>query len=101
MCGFAKKGDQPRPPFAFAGIWRTWKGNYKGEFRELTCYSMMTTTPNALVKPIHPSRMPVILHQDDYEMWLTGSTDDAMSLCAPYEATAMRITLAGGKSDDA
>ena len=24
-------------------------------------YSMMTTTPNEVVKPIHPSRMPVIL----------------------------------------
>jgi len=50
---FAVVGDEPRPPFAFAGIWRTWKGNYKGELREMNVYSILTTTPNEVVKPIH------------------------------------------------
>jgi putative SOS response-associated peptidase YedK len=97
---FALKGDEPRPPFAFAGIWRTWKGNYKGELRELQCYSMLTTKPNDLVKPIHPSRMPVILDADDYETWLTGSSEQAMKLCQPFDANRMRITMASGKADD-
>jgi putative SOS response-associated peptidase YedK len=94
------KGDEPRPPFAFAGIWRSWNGNYKGELSVLDCYSMLTTKPNELVKPIHPSRMPVMLHEGDYDTWLKGSAEQAKKLCEPYDANRMRITMASGKSDD-
>jgi len=96
---FSMKGEEPRPPFAFAGIWRTWKGSYKGEFREMNVYSMMTTKPNEVVKPIHPSRMPVILDPADYDVWLTGSTDDAAGLLKPFAADQMRIAMEGGKQD--
>ncbi len=97
---FAMKGDEPRPPFAFAGIWRTWKGNYRGELREMNVYSMMTTTPNEVVKPIHPSRMPVILDADDYDNWLIGTPDEAAGLLRPFDGDRMHIALEGGKDDD-
>jgi len=97
---FAMVGNEPRPPFAFAGIWRTWKGNYKGELRDLSVYSMMTTTPNEVVKPIHPSRMPVILDAADYDTWLTGSPDEAAGLLRPFAVERMHIATEGGKSDD-
>ncbi len=96
---FAMKGDEPRPPFAFAGIWRAWKGNYKGELREMNVYSMMTTTPNEVVKPIHPSRMPVILNAGDYETWLAGSPDEATKLFKPLPAERMHFAMEGGKED--
>jgi len=32
----------------------------------------LTTEPNAIVKPIHPKAMPVILHLNDWETWLTA-----------------------------
>ena len=94
------KGDEPRPPLAFAGIWRHWKGNYKNERREMDVYSMLTTKPNELIKPIHPTRMPVILHPDDHEQWLSGTADEAKELLKPYDPNFMRIALEGGKSDD-
>ncbi len=97
---FSVKGDEPRPPFAFAGIWRDWKGNYKGEFREMRAYSMMTTTPNAVVKPIHPTRMPVILADGDHEQWLGGTAEEAAELLRPFPAEKMHIAYEGGKSDD-
>jgi len=96
---FAMKGDESRPPFAFAGIWRTWKGNYKGELREMNVYSMMTTTPNKVVKPIHPSRMPVILDAADYDAWMTGSPDEAAGLLRPFPAERMHVAMEGGKQD--
>lgn len=52
--------------FAFAGIWNSWKDK---EGHEFNAYSIMTTDPNAEMKAIH-DRMPVILHQDEYEDWL-------------------------------
>lgn len=96
---FAMKGDETRPPFAFAGIWRTWKGNYRGEFQEMNVFSMMTTTPNDVVKPIHPSRMPVMLDAADYASWLTGSPDEAGTLLKPISADRMQVATVGGKSD--
>ncbi len=93
------KGDEPRPPFAFGGIWRIWKGNNKGELQEMKVYSMMTTTPNEVVKPIHSSRMPVILDPIDYDAWLTGSPDEVDKLLKPFPANRMLIAMEGGKSD--
>ncbi|WP_277981136.1 SOS response-associated peptidase family protein [Sphingomonas phyllosphaerae] len=47
-----------RPIFAFARFWRpTEHGN---------AYGLLTTEPNAIVAPVHPKAMPVILHDDDY-----------------------------------
>lgn len=97
---FAIKGDEPRPPFALAGIWRTWRGNYKGDLQEMNVYSMLTTVPNEVVEPIHPSRMPVILEADDHGTWLTGSPDKAAGLLAPLPAERMHIAMEGGKADD-
>jgi len=41
------KGDEPRAPFDFAGIWRTWWGNQKGAFQKMNVYSMMTTNTSS------------------------------------------------------
>ena len=75
--------DMPsRPVFAFAGIWRpTERGN---------AYGFLTTEPNAVVAPIHPKAMPVILHDDDYERWLTAPWDAVRDVVAPYPSQLMR-----------
>src|SRR4028118_1661418 len=51
-------------PFAFAGLWEIWD---KGE--EIRSCTIITTDANDLVGEVH-NRMPVILHAEDYEMWL-------------------------------
>jgi putative SOS response-associated peptidase YedK len=70
-------------PFAFAGLWEQWTPT-GGE--PIDTYTIITTSPNKLMAPIH-NRMPVILHSDDFDRWLTG--DAPMDLLRPFEATAM------------
>jgi putative SOS response-associated peptidase YedK len=53
-------------PFAFAGLWEIWSSPDGSEIRSCT---IITTTPNELMSPIH-NRMPVILPQNDYTKWL-------------------------------
>lgn len=53
-------------PFAFAGLWESWKG--EGETVIESC-TLLTTQPNDLIHPLH-NRMPVILHPRDYALWL-------------------------------
>ncbi|MEE4272390.1 MAG: SOS response-associated peptidase [Thermoanaerobaculales bacterium] len=55
-----------RRPFAFAGLWETWNSP-GGDTVE--SYTILTTTPNALVAPLH-TRMPVILDPARYDEWL-------------------------------
>lgn len=92
---FGLRGDEARPPFAFAGLWRGYKGRYKDEEVDILAHTVVTTTPNALVKPVHPDRMAVILDPQDYATWLHGSEAEAMALCRPYPAERMCLFRAG------
>ena len=78
-------------PFAFAGIWRHWRGLYKDEPREMNAYSMVTTTPNEVVSPIHPDRMPAILPPSDYAAWMEAPPKEALRLIRPFPAERMAI----------
>ncbi len=88
---FGLKGEEQQPLFAFAGIWRSFKGWYRDEQVELDTYSMVTTKPNALVATVHPDRMPVILAEDGYEKWLSGTPDQAFALIGPYPEERMEV----------
>lgn len=89
-------GDEARPPFALAGIWRDYRGVYGGdEERELLTSSMVTTTPNELTRETHPDRMPCILNPEDYDTWLTGTPDEAFALIKPFPAERMVIHKSG------
>jgi len=74
--------------FAFAGIWDGWK-NAEGQWVK-TC-SILTTTPNTVTSAVH-DRMPVILHPDNYDLWLDPGMTDVLvvsELLKPYDAKAM------------
>lgn len=90
-----ESGGVEAPPFAFAGLWRQGQPGIDGEDGEWLTYTMVTTSANKLVKPVHPTRMPVILDPGDYERWLTGSSDEAADLLKPYPDEAMKIALEG------
>lgn len=92
---FGVKGEDTRSPFALAGIWRAFNGNYGGEHRELITSSMIITTPNELVRDTHPDRIPAILHPEDYEEWLTGQPKAAFELIRPFPAEEMVIHQSG------
>ena len=80
---FTIPGDEPL--FAFAGIWRPWTGERGKETGEHLLFSFLTCEPNAVVAPIHPKAMPVMLSDpSDYETWLTADWDTASALVRSY-----------------
>jgi putative SOS response-associated peptidase YedK len=81
--GKAKQPFWVRPkrggPIAFAGLWETWSDRDGGEI-DSAC--IVTTSANATIAPIH-ARMPVVIAPGDFELWLTGETEDATALLKP------------------
>jgi putative SOS response-associated peptidase YedK len=73
--------------FAFAGLYDIW---HDADGNELYSYTVITTTPNELVAPIH-NRMPVILRRDDEDVWLDKATEPARlrALLVTYPAGEM------------
>lgn len=72
-----------QPIFAFAGIQRQnedWPG-----------FAILTTDPNALIERHHRGAMPLILHPEDHDRWLTAEWRDAAGLVAPYPGHLMAI----------
>ena len=88
-------GDGEPMPFAFAGLWRRWRGLYRDEPREMDVVSMVTTTPNEVVRPVHPDRMPMILAREDHAAWLEGTPEEALALIRPYPAERMAVVGRG------
>lgn len=79
---------QDHKPFGFAGLWEHWSAPDGSEVE--TC-TILTTTPNTLMEPIH-NRMPVILEPVDYSAWLDPSYFDKahlQSLLRPLEPELM------------
>ena len=69
-----------KEPFAFAGLWDSWRNPQEGDV--LNTFTVITTDPNALVRPIH-NRMPVIYDAAMGRQWLEEhSYDRAMTLAA-------------------
>lgn len=58
--------------FAFAGLWTAWNGP-NGEFIE-SC-AVLTTEPNEMLRQIH-DRMPVIMDERGYDIWLSPEETD-------------------------
>ncbi len=75
-------------PFAFAGLWESWKGDGEGEIRSCT---ILTTEANDLVGEVH-ARMPVILPPETHDLWLDPAVREAeqlLSLLVPYPTEDM------------
>ena len=71
-------------PFGMAGLWDLWVPAEGGE--PLRSCTIITTTPNKLLKPIH-DRMPVILPENAVDPWLTlegPKKEKLLALLKPY-----------------
>jgi putative SOS response-associated peptidase YedK len=91
-------GDD-RPLFCFAGIWRPWTGVRGKEDGTHLLFSILTTEPNELTKPVHAEAMPVMLTGDDLDVWMEGPVNEAMALAKPFPANAMKTVLTGPRED--
>ena len=73
--------------FMLAGVWRPSEAGQ--------VFAFLTTEPNAIVAPIHPKAMPVILHEEDWQQWLDARVAEALALAlalaVPYPSQLMRV----------
>lgn len=96
--------NEDRPLFAFAGIWTQWKGVRGPKSAPIEgvheLFGFLTTAANAVVAPIHPKAMPVILRTPaEVDLWLTAETPYALALQRPPPDDALRIVAKGEKED--
>ena len=95
---------EDRPLFAFAGLWRPWTGvrgtkadSAEGE-HEL--FAFLTCEPNAVVRPIHPKAMPVILSTPaECDAWMTAPVPEALDLQRPLGDGLLSVVARGEKQD--
>ncbi len=73
-----------------AGLHEMW---ISGEEKILETCTIITTTSNTLLEPIH-NRMPVIIHEKDMDIWLNTANhpvEEVLSLLKPYPSDKMNF----------
>ena len=80
-----------------AGLWETWGPKESPQ----KSYTMITTEANAIVGEFNPTlRMPVVLEQEDYDLWLTGTPEQASILLRTYPAEKMNVSQLTTTADE-
>ena len=89
------------PVFAAAGVHEYWPGK-EGD-TPIESFTIITIDANELVRTLH-DRMPVLLHEADYEAWLAPDNRDVRALkqlLKPFPAEEMRAYPVGPRVNNA
>jgi putative SOS response-associated peptidase YedK len=90
--------------FAFAGLWSIWRGpdDRTGEELRLRSCTILTTTPNSAVAPLH-DRMPVILAREAEDAWLDAATprEQLAEMLRPLPSDQTSVVAVGPAVNDA
>jgi putative SOS response-associated peptidase YedK len=100
---FALIGDEPRPLFAFPGLYRQWKGPIKrgGANVDVEVFSFVTSLPNELTRSINPERSPaLLLSEEEAQTWLTGTPRQAFGVIRITDPERLAIVQAGFDKED-
>jgi putative SOS response-associated peptidase YedK len=95
---------QDRPLLAFAGLWIPWRGVRGPKSAPVhgqhELFGFLTTEPDAVVAPIHPKAMPVMLTTPaEVDLWLLADAPRALELQRSLPDDALQIVLSGEKED--
>ena len=72
--------------FTFAGLWESWSAP---NGRDVRTFTIITTEPNGLMKPIH-KRMPVMLTPENERVWISDEPlEKVLYLLKPYDEKEM------------
>ncbi|MBH68173.1 MAG: hypothetical protein CMM58_07460 [Rhodospirillaceae bacterium] len=80
--------NRTEKPFAFAGLWSVGSRYDRGS-TICASYVILTTKASPSISHIHP-RMPVILEEKDYQIWLALDNEDILDHLTTYEDTKLK-----------
>ncbi len=79
-------------PFCMAGLWESWTDPSISKAKPVESCTVLTTAANEIMKPLH-DRMPVILAQKNFDLWLDPNSNDREhleSLLVPCDSSELR-----------
>lgn len=83
---------------ALAGLWEKWRAPTG---QDLFSFTIITTAPNDLLRPVH-DRMPVLIRPEDESRWLDPKSPAARvkDLLLPFPPDALKLVAVSTQAND-